>query len=175
MPRAQRRKAETLIRIAISVVPYADERMVQRRDDRGDHPFARKPALAKILLHPFTKLRQRSRKGREAAEFCFVTMCRPLGVVAILFAPAQVTPGRLYVADGISADPHIGPRRRYGQHTDPPQRLGVLYPIALRIAIAETLAKPASCDARFAIVHIGQVWRRKRLLRVTERIDRHVQ
>ena len=87
----------------------------------------------------------------EALELRLVTHARPIGVIAVLLAPAGIASGRLDVSVGARADPHVGPCRWNDEALDAGERAFVLHPATGRRAIAESLAGSLATEALLVV------------------------
>src|SRR5690606_25913190 len=95
-------------------------------------------------------------EGGQALELVFGRMGRPVGMIAVLLAPARIPPRRLNMAGGARTDPDIRPRRRDGQAADAAQRGGVPDQTAIRIPIAEAATGATARQARAVVIAPGQ-------------------
>src|SRR5690606_15888847 len=95
-------------------------------------------------------------EGDQAGELGLVAAGQPLGMVAVLLAPALVAACGLDMAVGRRADPDILPGRRYGKAPDALARLLVPHLRPVRRDIAEALAGPTAANARLAVADIGE-------------------
>jgi hypothetical protein len=90
--------------------------------------------------HVPRQLRPDRRQGARELQHAFVLGAlahfAELGVVLVLLAAARIAPGRLQVAVGTRADPHVGPGRRDRQLADALQRGFVVHRAA---AVVEVL------------------------------------
>jgi hypothetical protein len=69
-------------------------------------------------------------------------------MIAVLFSPARINPGRLQMRVFARADSDVSPRRRNHQLPNPSQSLGICYALPMRVQVLEALAERHSSQAR---------------------------
>lgn len=119
---AQGREAKALVFTPIGIVADADHRLVEKPDDRRNNLFAWQAAQGEVGFDALAQRGQAMAKRGEARKFRLVAAGGPVGMIAILLAPALVAAGRLNMSGRIGADPDISPGRRDDQRLDPRQR-----------------------------------------------------
>jgi hypothetical protein len=99
--------------------------------------------------HVPRQLRPDRRQGARELQHAFVLGAlahfAELGVVLVLLAAARIAPGRLQVAVGTRADPHVGPGRRDRQLADALQRGFV---VTVRPLSSRYFQPPSACTRR---------------------------
>ena len=81
-----------------------------------------------VHCDPISEIGERGAERLESSELRAVPSLAPDVVIAILPSTGGVGAGRLQVAVGVGADPHVLPRGRDRERTDPRQRRVVLDP-----------------------------------------------
>ena len=89
-------------------------------------------------IHLAPDPRQRGGKFRQLVKFLLVAKDPPLVMIAILLARRGIKAGRLDMAIGLHADPHIGIGRRHPQLPDPRQ----LHPVFQMALVGQQILKP---------------------------------
>src|SRR5690606_9365726 len=92
----------------------------------------------------------------QARELVLASRLAPGGMVAVLLAPAQVTAGRLDVAVGARADPHLGPGRWQHQGPYALQHPWVAHRFAIGSDVAESAPATQPADAGAVVAAIDQ-------------------
>src|SRR5690606_5307643 len=109
-----------------------------------------------VVLDALAQTGQGASEGGQALELVLCGMGRPVGMIAVLLAPARIAPRRLNMAGGARTDPDIGPGRRDGQAADAVQRGGVPDQVAVRIPIAEAATGATARQAGAVVIAPGQ-------------------
>ena len=105
-------------------------------------PWLRIAPCAQIRGDPISEIGERGAERLESSELRAVPSLAPDVVIAILPSTGGVGAGRLQVAVGVGADPHVLPRGRDRERTDPRQRRLVVDPRPRCVEVAE--AAPVS-------------------------------
>ena len=103
-------------------------------------PAPSRAAVRRCCRSARVRLRMRGSACANAVSRPYFTSSRTsrhLRVIAVLLAAARVAAGRLQVAEGVRADPDIGPRRRNRQRPDALELGGVLDGAAATVHVAE--------------------------------------
>src|SRR5207253_684010 len=100
--------------------------------------------------------RQHLAEFEHAAELRAVARLAIVGVIAVLLASGRVRAGRLDVAVGIRADPHLGPRRRNGEAVQALSRCRVLDALAIGRVVGPDGAGALAPDAADAVGDVAQ-------------------
>jgi hypothetical protein len=159
----QRGQAERPVGASVFLVANPDQREFQQPDYSREHSRAWQPGLAQVLGNSQADARKTASELEHTIKLCCITVSAPTRVIAVLFAPARVTPGRLQMAAGIAADPDVTISRRYGETTDACQQRRIRYLSAVRVDIGETASAARPADPRAAIAREYEI---DRILRV---------
>src|SRR5690606_41071789 len=140
----------------VGIVAHPHQRLGQQRDHHRDHLAAGETALAQVAPQPAAQPWQGLAERDDAVELAGATHLLPVGVVAVLLAPAGIAAGRLQVAVALAADPHVRPRRRDGEPADPVHQLAVGYPAAIGFQVSEPVAGTAAGDPRLVVADVAE-------------------
>ena len=149
-------EADRPVGLCVFLVADAHEGRLEQPDHRGQHLFATEARSLQIPRHPAPDSRQRLSKRDGALVFGLVAHRAPVGVVAVLFAPARIAPGRLDMPVLLRADPDVRPGRRNGESLDPPERLLIRHPPSVVGFVAERLSRFDPSKAGVAIIDVAQ-------------------
>ena len=152
----QGRDAVALVGFGVELAADPEEAEVEEPHRAGQRPLARHPVARQIPRRRPSQARQGDRELAHRLELARRRPPLPGLVVAVLLAAGGVDPGRLDMAEGVRADPHLLPGRRDRQLADPRQGLLVLHPPAVGVEVAEPLAAPAAGDSRAGAVGAPQ-------------------
>jgi hypothetical protein len=125
----------------------------QQRDHDRQH-LSREAAVLEIAAEP-PQRRRCFTKGDHPVELAGVAHCGPIGVVAVLLAPAGIAAGGLRWPLAW-AQIHTAVGRWNRQRADALQGGGIAHRVAIGIAVAEALAGAAPADARLGVIDIAQ-------------------
>lgn len=100
--------------------------------------------------------RRRRGKLTHRLELALGLALLPTLVVEVLLAVSGIEAGRLQVAEWIGADPDLLPGRRDRQLANTLERLLVIHPLAIGVAITEAVAGPKPSDPLPAAVRPPQ-------------------
>src|SRR4029078_7375039 len=78
---------------------------------------------------------QRAREVEEVVVLRRIASCGPRRVIAVLFAPARITAGRLQVPARIARDPDLRPCRRNREPSDASERRCIPHNTSIRLLI----------------------------------------
>src|SRR5262249_6693608 len=159
-----------VILLRIFLVADADECRFEEAHDGRQDLLARQAGQGQVLLDPPAEARQGPGEGDHAVVLRLVADLAPARVVAVLLAAAVVAPGRLEVAVGDGADPHVGPGRRDDQGADALQRFGVADRFTVGADVAEAPAGADSADARPGVADVAQPGRPRSGGRIRRRL-----
>ncbi len=157
-----RGQAEALVLARVLGVADPDQGALEQAHDGRQHLLARQAVAPHVGIEPRADLRQRPTENQHAVELVRVAHRAPLGVVAVLLAPAVVAAGRLDVAARMRADPDVGPGRRDRERAQPADLGGLLDRPALRVAIAEGAARAPAGDPGHAVGDVAKAGRLRR-------------
>ncbi|MFT3789272.1 MAG: hypothetical protein QM770_24345 [Tepidisphaeraceae bacterium] len=136
-----RGQAEAFVAAGVFVVAHTGERLLQQRDDSGQHLLARQAFQLQVAVHGSAQARKCLREVDDAFVLRFVAGGAEVRVIAGLLSAPRVATGRLQVAGRSRADPDIGPRRRNDQRLDAGERGGVRdAPAGAGVDVVEALA-----------------------------------
>jgi len=153
---AQRCQAVRLVLLRIGFIAHPHQRVGQQRDHHRQHLLARETAALEVAAQAPPQRWQRLAEGDGAVELAGVANGRPVGVVAVLFAPARVAAGGLQVAIGAGTDPHGGIGRWNGQRADALQGGGIAHGMTIGIAIGKTLAGADAAETGLGVIDVAQ-------------------
>jgi hypothetical protein len=160
---AQRRQPERLVLARVFLVADAHEGRVEEANDRRQHGVAarhRADRRGEVGGDALPDARQRRAELEHALELVGVLGEAPVGVIAILLAPARVASGRLDMAVGAQADPDVFVRRRDREGPDALQFGRLAHPLAVGADVPEVVADADAPDAGRLIAHPDQAARR---------------
>src|SRR6185295_19285501 len=110
---------EALVFLRVGLAADAEEAEVEEADGAGEGALGRHSLAAQVGGHRAAQLRQFQGEAANQLELPLCLPLLPALVVEVLLAPGFVVPGRLYVAEGVGADPYLLPGRRDRQLPDP--------------------------------------------------------
>src|SRR6476620_1690224 len=106
---SQCRESKRVVFPRVLLVPDANECLVEKADDGGEHLVLREFLSANVACDMPPNLLQGLSKRRHSVELCFVASFPPLGVILVLLSTASVPSDSLYVPIGRWADPDFSP------------------------------------------------------------------
>src|SRR3954468_17898327 len=156
VPAPERGQAIRAIVAHVFVVPHPDERAIEQAHDRGEDLAPAEIGGAQVALDTVAKPWQHLAEFEHALEFRAVARLAVLRVIPVLLAPARIARGRLDVAVGIRADPHVAPRRRNGEAVQPFRDAVIGDAAAARMKVNPAFARAVAPDAVDAIGDVAQ-------------------
>src|SRR5258707_10735810 len=87
---AKRRESKALVVARVLRIADANAGGVQQADHDGQHFLARQTRQRQVALENAPQLGQLFSKGNHSLELCAVAQFAPLGVIAVLLAPARI-------------------------------------------------------------------------------------
>ena len=168
---AQRGEAVGAVLARVALVAHAHEGGVEQPHERRQqlrtlHRGAR-PRAEQVACDSRADARQRAAEGLQPGVLAVAAFGAPVGVVAVLLAPACVAAGGLQMAVRQRADPDVGIGRRNRQAADARQLALVDQQAAVGPLVAERRAAPHAPMARHRVADVdeagGHRQRRRRL------------
>ena len=160
---AQRRQPERLVLARVLLVADAHVSGVEEANDRRQHRVAarhRAHRRGEIGGDALPDARQRRAELEHALELVGVLGAAPVGVIAVLLAPARVASRRLDVAVRAHADPDVLVRRRDREGADALQLGRLAHPLAIGADVGEVVADADATDAGRLVADPDQAARR---------------
>src|SRR4029077_7431436 len=112
--------------------------------------------FSEIRAHAPSYGRERVCEFDHLAEFRIALRADPLRMIAMLSAPARVAPHRLQMSVGARSDPHVVPRRRNDERSNPVERSRVANRAPLRVAIGERFSMSNPRESRLPFNDVVQ-------------------
>src|SRR5690606_12666427 len=136
-------------------VADTDQGDLKQAHGGGQHLFPARAAPGQVVLDALAQTGQGAGESGQALELVLCGMGRPVGMIAVLLAPARIARCSLNMAGGARTDPDSGPGRRDGQAADAVQRGGVPDQASVRIPIAEAATGATASQAGAVIIAPG--------------------
>ena len=149
----ERREPVGPVLLRVRLRADAEEAEIQQSDGAGERSIAREAARGDV---PFAHLPHRGKTPRQTedpVELLAVTTSPPIIVIQVLLPPGVIRTHGLEVSTVVRTDPHLLPRGRDRQRTDPRERLVVANPLAVRVDVDESSPVSPPRDARPCASH----------------------
>ena len=147
VPVVERGQPIAFILLDVISVADPDHCGLKQAHDSCQDLLSRQAAAPHVAIYPLAYTGQRLRKLEHMLVFVAVAHFTETFVIAILRTALCIASGRLNVAVGIDADPHVCVGRRNANRVDPRYDRLVGDPGAPRIAIAPALSASSPCNS----------------------------
>jgi hypothetical protein len=149
-------EAERVVPPTVLGAAYPHQSPVEQSHDQRGYQSSVEGSAPEFGLDLGTHPRQNLAELDHRVELAPVTLRPPRIVIAVLLATSLVSARRLNVTALVRADPHVRPRWRDVEPTDPVEYSGVCDPLIIRPTVGETATRSPPTDPRLGIRDVAQ-------------------